>query len=408
MHARVIDFLKQRLDPALELLRQLVEINSYTLNRAGVDAVGQRVARAFAELGFAAERVPSTNPAYAEHLVLTRPGRSPRTIGLITHLDTVFPPEEEARNHFRWRHEGDRIYGPGTIDIKGGTVMIHLVLSALRQFDPKLFEDVTWLVLANSSEEVYSPDFGEVCLARLGPQAVAALVFEPGGLVDGLATAVTGRKGRATFHLEVEGKGAHAGGDHRRGANAVVQLSQLVCEIAALTDHARDLTFNVGVVAGGTVANRVPHFASAEIEMRAFTIEAYQAGMRAIRGLANRPPLRSLDGGYPCRIGLLVETENSPWSENPGTQHLFGLWREAGASMGLKLLPERRGGLSDGNHLWQRVPTLDGLGPQGDNAHCSERSPDGSKEQEYVDVTSFVPRAALSTVAILKLVEEVR
>src|SRR5205085_2512124 len=82
--------------------------------------------------GFQAEFVPSTNPAWGEHLVLTRPGSSQRSLAMVSHLDTVFPPEEEARNNFHWQPEGDRIYGPGTHDIKGGTVMMWPVLSAQR------------------------------------------------------------------------------------------------------------------------------------------------------------------------------------------------------------------------------------------------------------------------------------
>ena len=70
----------------------------------------------------------------------------------------------------------------------------------------------------------------------------------------------------------------------------------------------------------------------------------------------------------------------------------------------MKVFPEERGGLSDGNLLWDGVPTLDGLGPWGDNDHCSERSPDGSKLPEFVQVSSFVPKALLNCVAITKLV----
>ena len=76
--------------------------------------------------------MPSANQAWGDHLVLTRRGRSAKSIALVSHLDTVFPPEEEARNNFHWLVEGDRIFGPGTHDIKGGSVMMWLVLSALR------------------------------------------------------------------------------------------------------------------------------------------------------------------------------------------------------------------------------------------------------------------------------------
>jgi glutamate carboxypeptidase len=64
---------------------------------------------------------------------------------------------------------------------------------------------------------------------------------------------------------------------------------------------------------------------------------------------------------------------------------------------------QERGGLSDGNLIWDAVPTLDGLGPWGDNDHCSERSLDGTKLPEYVEISSFVPKALLNTLAILNL-----
>jgi glutamate carboxypeptidase len=138
------EFLRSQMPAALEMLRQMVGINSFTGNREGVNRLGRFTAECFAPLGFTAEFVPSTNPAWGDHLVLTRRGRSARNIALVAHLDTVFPPEEEARNNFKWQVEGDRIFGPGTHDMKGGSVQMWLVLTALRAQDPKLFEDITW------------------------------------------------------------------------------------------------------------------------------------------------------------------------------------------------------------------------------------------------------------------------
>src|SRR5947208_1521227 len=112
------EFLRYQMPDALELLRQMVGINSFTSNREGVNRLGRFTAECFSPLGFTAEFVPSANPAWGEHLILTRKGRSARSIAMVSHLDTVFPPEEEVRNHFHWLREGDRIYGPGTHDIK--------------------------------------------------------------------------------------------------------------------------------------------------------------------------------------------------------------------------------------------------------------------------------------------------
>ena len=93
--------------------------------------------------------------------------------------------------------------------------------------------------------------------------------------------------------------------------------------------------------------------------------------------------------------------QNGP--RNPGTDSLYRFWKEAGDELNVAVDCEERGGLSDGNLIWDAVPTLDGLGPWGDNDHCSERSADGSKLPEYVEVSAFVPKAMVNTLAILKL-----
>ncbi|MBN8247074.1 MAG: hypothetical protein J0L84_06480 [Verrucomicrobia bacterium] len=101
---------------------------------------------------------------------------------------------------------------------------------------------------------------------------------------------------------------------------------------------------------------------------------------------------------------MTVETgaETRSWPRNPATDGLITHFQEAATLLGERVEPESRGGLSDGNALWDHVPTLDGLGPSGDNDHCSERSPDGSKLPEFVDLDSFVPKAAINALAIAR------
>ena len=400
-----MEFLESQMPAALELLRQMVGINSFTRNRDGVNKLGRFTADCFAPVGFTPEFVPSANPHYGDHLVLTRPGRSKKSIAMVSHLDTVFPPEEEARNHFHWQPEGDRIYGPGTHDIKGGTMMLWLVLQALREQAPVAFEEITWKLFWNSSEETMSQDFGSVCRARFGRDTMAALVFEAEGRLGEERLMVVARKGRATWRVTVTGRGAHAGAKHRHGANAIVQLARTVQDIAALTDYSRDLTFNVGTVSGGTVLNRVPHEAFAEGEFRAFTTEAYDQAKKALLALGGPGQVHSPVDRYACIVKADILTESPPWPRNPDTDRLAAVWQVAGKKLGIPVNVEERGGLSDGNLLWDAVPTLDGLGPWGDHDHCSERSADGSKLPEYVEISSFVPKAALNTMAVLKLLE---
>ena len=396
-------FLRSQMPAALEMLRQMVGINSFTGNRDGVNRLSRFTAECFAPLGFTAEYVSSTNRDWGDHLVLTRRGRSDRSIALISHLDTVFPPEEEARNNFRWLVEGDRIFGPGTHDIKGGSVMMWLLLVALRSQAPKLFEDITWKLIWNSSEECYSPDFGDVCRARFDRSTLAALVFESEGRAAKESLLVVARKGRGTWRVTASGRGSHAGGKHEHGANAIVQLGQTVQRIAALTDYGRGLTVNVGTIRGGTVLNRVPHEAVAEGEFRTFTPEAFAHAKAGLLALAGRGDVRSPADGYACEVKVEILTESRPWPRNPGTDGLYQLWKQAADELGLAVNCQERGGLSDGNLIWDAVPTLDGLGSFGDNDHCSERSPDGSKLPEFVEASGFVPKAMMNIAGIQKL-----
>lgn len=397
-------FLQAEMPAALEMLRQMVGINSFTANREGVSRLGQLTAEYFKPLGFSSEFIPSTNPAWGNHLFMSRPGRAPRSIAFVSHLDTVFPPEEELANDFHWQVEGDRIFGPGTLDIKGGTVMMWLVLHALKAQAPKIFEEIGWKLFWNSSEERLSPDFETVCRDRFDKETLAVLVFEGENRAAGQRLMVASRKGRATWRVTVRGRGAHAGGSLASGANAILQLARTLQRIDALTDFSKDLTFNIGRIQGGTVLNRVPHEAFAEGEFRAFRQDVYQEARQRLLALAGPGEVRSSVDGFCARIEVQIIEESRPWPRNAGTDRLLEQWARAAGELGTTVLPEERGGLSDGNSFWDFAPTLDGLGPWGDNDHCSERSPDGSKLPEFVEISSFVPKAVLNTVAICNLI----
>jgi glutamate carboxypeptidase len=401
------DFLQSRLDGYLEILREMIAINSYTPNRDGVNRLGDCTARLFDGLGFKSERVSSENPECGDHLVLTCPGSSGAVIGIVSHLDTVFPPEDERRNDFAWRIDGDRIYGPGTTDIKGGTLIAYMMLDALRSLHPAIFSAVTWIILMDATEETESEDFGGLCVRRLGRDALACLVFEGGDCYDGeKCPIVVARKGRAVFRVSVEGRGAHAGVSHRKGASAVTQLAADLIRIAGMTNYPSELTFNAGTITGGTALNRVPHFAEAMVEMRAFSTEVFERGMESIMSLDGRRELVSADGNYPCMTHVAMIRKNPSWPRNGKSMSLLEYWKRAGELLGIEVLPEERGGLSDGNFTWEAVPTIDGLGPAGDNAHCSERSSDGSKDQEYALRPDFVRKALLNALAVRLLLEE--
>lgn len=401
--AKLLAWIPSQLPEALTWLERMVGINSFSANPPGVDKVGTLTAECFAELGFQAEQVPSTDSTYGSHLFLRRQGDGRLPVVLVSHLDTVFPPQEEERNDFRWQpvpSEG-RIYGPGTVDIKGGTALIWLMLRALREFAPDVFERTNWLIAANASEEVLSGDFGLRTTERCPDGAKAVLVFEGGPRDYALDEwhIVTSRKGRAEYRISAEGKAAHAGSSHAEGVNAIVELADAVKAAARLTDYAAGLTVNVGRISGGTVLNRVPHEAFAELEMRAFEPKVLTAAGKNVMALQSVGPPPA--GQATFRVECLGAT--AAWPNDAETQALYAHWAAAAGDLPMKLNSVPRGGLSDANYLCNLGPTLDGLGPSGANAHCSERSADGSKLPEYVEVDSFVPKTALNVLALLRL-----
>lgn len=417
-------FLQQSLPKTIELLRQMVEINSYTENADGVNQVGQLTAQSFSHLGFTPTFIASENSVYGQHLFLNRPAHehlqnpSVPTIAMISHLDTVFSPEEEQQNQFHFNIHGDKIYGPGSVDIKGGSVIMLMVLEALQRFAPKQFANTHWVLAFNASEEVLSDDFGKLLLERLPKSTLACLVFEGGTPVSNPISLqkndsseehipdrykiVTARKGRATFQIQVKGRGAHSGNYHAIGANAVVQIAHTIQKLAELTDYEQQVTVNVGTVSGGSVTNRVPHYAEASVDMRAFSPTIFQHTIDKILSLENSIVVQSIDG-FACEVGIHTHDRTAPWPENEKTNKLFEIWQKNAHKTGMHLEPEARGGLSDGNFLWNTFPTIDGLGPVGANAHCSESTADGSKEQEFALMSSFVPKALLTCNAILDL-----
>jgi len=390
---------EKHLPAALDLLRRLVAINSFTTNASGVDAVAQLTAEVFAPLGFTAELVRCATPGTGHHLFLSHHSAGADPIVLVTHSDTVFPPEEEQSNDFKWdeRPTEGRIYGPGTVDNKGGTALIWLMLQILHDCAPEAYAQTNWLVAANAAEEITGDDFGRATIQHCGGKARAVLVFE-GGPVDAQDWhIVTSRKGRNTWRLTAEGKASHAGSKHHEGINAIDALALVLPDIAAQSNATEERTVNIGMIQGGTVVNRVPHAASAEWECRATDPAALQ---RADDFFV------SLSGTATNGTKLITERtgHTSAWPGSVASEALFHLWHEAAAAMNLSAVSVPRGGLSDANHLWHLAPTLDGLGPHGGNAHCSERTADCSKLPEYVEPNSFVPKAVMNVLALLKVI----
>lgn len=386
---KIEKYLKKNFTGYCEHLLHMVEINSHSLNAKGLNRLSAYTSRLFKDLGFKAEKIPAENSPGAHHLFLSQKGAGPVSICYVSHLDTVFTEWEEKENNFKWKVKQGRAYGPGTSDIKGGTLMIYMVLDVLRQFNPELFSQVTWKIFLDATEETCSDDFGRLCLERMDDHTRACLIFEAGNIKGNSCYVVSRRKGRAVFTVEVLGRSSHAGSQHDKGVNAIVHLGQVIQDLASLTDYEQGVSVNVGIVQGGTALNRVPDHARADVEVRADNTEAFDRTVKKVLAWNKRKGR--------ARVKVTLVHRVPAWSANGPTDELCRIWKKAGRELGMNVKTESRGGLSDGNWVWQTVPTIDGLGPAGGGEHTTG---------EYVDLTSIIPRILLNCRAISILLQE--
>lgn len=258
-------------------------------------------------------------------------------------------------------------------------------------------------MLLNAAEEEGVDDFPQLARNYLTEHTSACLVFEHGTVREDQTLITSSRRGSGRFVVEVTGRQAHAGSSHQRGASAIRELSRIVERIEQQTDYQRGLLFNVGQIEGGLVSNSVPGRASCMVDLRADTREDYDAACSMIQSLAGPGSVRSSDGDFTCQVAVHTKPGYAPWPVNTAGQKLADLFIAAGTDVGQKIAIERRLGASDGCHLWDLAPTIDGLGPIGRNIHCAVNDPSTGREQESADRDSFAERALLCLAAINRL-----
>src|SRR4051812_1643424 len=367
----VIAGVRRRGDEMVALTRRWVEVNSYTENIAGVNAVGAMLREAFALPGLRCTPIESGDEGFGDHLVWRTPAAaSAAPIVLIGHHDTVFPP-----GHFEgWREDGGRAIGPGALDMKGGLSVIRGALAALDEAGA--LADLPLVVVSVADEEVGSPS-STSHLRELARGAACALVFESGRAGDAI---ITRRKGVGAMTVVAHGKAAHAGNNHRDGANAIWAIAKFVDAAQQLTDYARGVTVNVGEVHGGTSKNTVPERAECKLDMRYETVadaETLVASLRAAAEAAAIAGVRMEVSGGANRLPLERTAASAALRDE-----YAACARAAGLGDGEAGL---LGGGSDANTVAPLgVPAIDGLGPRGAGFHTTT---------EYVELATFVPKA---------------
>lgn len=375
--SQLFEFLQSRQEEMVRTLAEWVNHDSPTFDKAEVDAMGRRIARAFVDVG-AGQEVHS-QPERGDHYTLSwGPAAGSGQILLVGHFDTVWPLGEAQQRPFAV--SDGRATGPGVYDMKSGLVIGLFALRALAHFG--LLPERRLVLLLNSDEEIGSPTSRALIEAE-ARRSDYCLVLEPsrGGPLT------VWRKGVGRFVLEVTGVASHSGVDPEKGVSAIEELARQIQRIHALSDLERGTTLNVGLIEGGTRVNVVAARARAEIDLRVKTVAEAD---RLVPQLLNLEP--ALPG---TSIAVRGGLNRPPFEETPAGLALFERARSIAARLGFDLDRTGSGGGSDGNFTAALgVPTLDGLGAVGGGAHALS---------EHILVDSLPQRAALLAELIVAL-----
>jgi glutamate carboxypeptidase len=346
-------FLDDRVDSdaILEDIRSIVEIESPSRSAPGVNRVLETIARLFEGTGAAWERELTTDSFGDILLVRCDPTRNEPGILVLSHMDTVHPVGT-LTGKLTYRREGDRVYGPGIYDMKGGLVLGVAAFRRIALVRRRTKLPITFLFTPD--EELSSPVSRSVIEREARGQRYV-LVTEPsreGGKV------VTERKGRS----------------------AIVAMAEIVLAIAGLGDHTRGITTNVGLVVGGTARNTVAEECMIEVDLRfcdRTSASEMEAKIKALK--SSRPDIETTVTGKITR---------PPFVRGRGVDLLFDKAAAIAKEIGFQLERARLvGGGSDGNFtVAMGIPTLDGLGVDGAGAHTNH---------EYMLFSSIEPRTRL-------------
>jgi glutamate carboxypeptidase len=367
---RRLAYFRERQELMVANIRELVEIESPSDNKAAVDQLGDVVAVKLAALGGSVRFHQAR--AFGNHLQVDFAGRAPKPVLLLGHYDTVYPLGTLAS--MPCRVVNDKLTGPGVLDMKSGIgVMLHAI-AALKDWHGTLPRPVT--VLLVSDEEVGS-DSSRSITESLAKKAAAVLVFEPSYGLNGAVK--TARKGVGEYQVKVTGKASHAGLDFQKGVNAIVELARQIEKISRFTDLKRGLTVNVGIVSGGSRTNVVPAEALARVDVRIVRMKDAAGIDKKMRGL--RPFNRK------CKVEVSGGVNRPPMERTAGVSALYEIAAGIARGLGWNLSEAAVGGGSDGNFTaGLGIPTLDGLGGVGDGAHAVH---------EHILISELPRRAAL-------------
>ncbi len=352
----------------VDLLIELINFETFTPEKTHVDEMGNFMEAQFKALNASSiQRFPQTE--VGDFLLAKWGEDAPGTpILFLIHIDTVWPTGTLAERPIRI--EEGKIFGPGAVDMKGG---ITLVLSTIKglQATGQMPHRPIW-VLMTSDEEVGSIH-SEPVIKEVAPQCGLVLVMEPGTKEGALKT---WRKGIATYTMTIEGRPSHAGNAPEQGINSIIEFAQQALEINKLNDLKNGTSVSVTMVNGGSATNVIPAHTEASIDTRMMTVKVLEELESALTSLQPFIP--------GAKISVKQHHARPPMERMPAAVEQV---KRIGEQYGVTVREDGSGGGSDGNFTAAMgIPTLDGLGPQGDGLHALH---------EQVVISSLPTRATL-------------
>ena len=353
----------------LKYLKEIVEINSYTNNKVGVDKVGDIFKKWLLPLGF--ELKTYKRELIGDHLLFKSKDKSKDKILLLGHLDTVFPPNtfENFKEDEQW------VYGPGVCDMKGGLIVAYEALKSVY----KKFGKISKIDFLMVSDEETGSDDSKFITQKIAKNYKYCFVFEAAGKN---LEVVTARKGVGTFKIKIKGKASHAGVRYKDGINANLEAAYKLTKLTELTNLSIGTTVNVGKIDGGIGANTISPHCELLFEIRYANNSERDRLLNSIEKITKH----SFVKGTKATLSGLIQRD--VMQENKEQKKLIKLMEKISKD---KIMAEHRGGVSDANHTAsQGVITLDGLGPFGDGDHTSKERALKSSFKQRIKIMSEV------------------
>ncbi|CAK9890053.1 MULTISPECIES: M20/M25/M40 family metallo-hydrolase [Pseudomonas] len=369
----------------LETLKTLVSVDTGTGTADGLKQVSALLVKRLQALGAKVETHPAT-PSAGDNIVGTFKGNGNKNFLLMVHYDTVFGPGTVAKRPFR--SEGERAYGPGVADAKGGVAMILHAIKLLQEQEFKGYGTLT--VLFNPDEEMGSAG-SKQSIAELARKHDYVFSYEPPDK-DAVSVATNGIN---RLSLEVKGRSSHAGSAPEQGRNALTELAHQIVQLKDLGDASKGTTVNWTLAKAGEKANIIPALATAEADMRYSDLSEPDRVLADAQRIARTPLIAETE----TRVTL--QKGRPPLAKNEASEALATTAQQLYGEIGMKIEPIAMRFGTDAGYAYvpgsAKPAVLETMGVVGAGLHADD---------EYIELASIAPRLYLTVAMIQRLSKE--